>query len=248
MKELLQYLEKLENSIAAMQCQLTEISQNVDILQQDFDILQRSFEVISMACANSMETVPKVCQNCSKTTGNSTMETVEPLTVKRKGVERTSAKTVERAKTMPKHNFQPEKRGLLYNNSTPIGDAYNDYKKQKTKNTKIKGSSNKKKERIPPMKDVRKIIPPKVEWIQRYCDQRNNTVDPQQFFDFYESKGWLVGKVKMKDWQASVRTWEKNNKYQIKVKPPIYDDGIKYIWDAKIQKYRHSISGTIYIP
>ena len=56
------------------------------------------------------------------------------------------------------------------------------------------------------------IIPPKVEWVADYCKERNNTVDAQQFFDFYESKNWFIGKNKMKDWKAAVRTWERNRK------------------------------------
>ena len=57
----------------------------------------------------------------------------------------------------------------------------------------------------------RKIIPPELEWVKEYCKERNNKVDPEKFFDFYESKGWKVGKEKMKDWEASVRTWEKDD-------------------------------------
>ena len=51
---------------------------------------------------------------------------------------------------------------------------------------------------------------PTVEEINQYCTERNNKVDPQRFFDFYESKGWKVGKEPMKDWKACVRTWENN--------------------------------------
>lgn len=51
---------------------------------------------------------------------------------------------------------------------------------------------------------------PTVEEIMQYCTERLNNVDPQRFFDFYESKGWKVGKEPMKDWKACVRTWEKN--------------------------------------
>ena len=50
---------------------------------------------------------------------------------------------------------------------------------------------------------------PSVEEIKDYCIERNNGIDAEQFFDFYESKGWLVGKTKMKNWKASIRTWEK---------------------------------------
>ena len=48
--------------------------------------------------------------------------------------------------------------------------------------------------------------------VMEYCQQRNNNVDAEKFIDFYESKGWMVGKNKMKDWKAAVRTWEKESK------------------------------------
>jgi len=53
---------------------------------------------------------------------------------------------------------------------------------------------------------------PTLDEVKEYCKERNNEVDPQRFIDFYESKGWYVGKNKMKDWKASVRTWERNHK------------------------------------
>ena len=53
---------------------------------------------------------------------------------------------------------------------------------------------------------------PTVAEIAAYCSERKNGIDPQAFFDFYESKGWKVGAVKMKDWRACVRTWEQRHK------------------------------------
>lgn len=41
---------------------------------------------------------------------------------------------------------------------------------------------------------------------------RHNNVDPEKFIDFYSAKGWMIGKNKMKDWKAAVRTWEKGEK------------------------------------
>ena len=46
--------------------------------------------------------------------------------------------------------------------------------------------------------------------VRAYCTERGNSVDPQSFVDFYESKGWMIGKNKMKDWKAAVRTWERS--------------------------------------
>ena len=53
-----------------------------------------------------------------------------------------------------------------------------------------------------------KFHKPSIEEIRLYCQERNNKVDPERFFNFYESKGWVVGKSPMKDWKAAVRTWE----------------------------------------
>ena len=53
---------------------------------------------------------------------------------------------------------------------------------------------------------------PTIEEIAAYCAERKNNVDPQAFFDFYESKGWLVGNQPMKDWKACARTWEGREK------------------------------------
>lgn len=52
--------------------------------------------------------------------------------------------------------------------------------------------------------------PPSIESVAAYCIERAKGVDPQQWYDHYTSNGWLVGKNKMKDWKAAVRTWEKN--------------------------------------
>ena len=35
--------------------------------------------------------------------------------------------------------------------------------------------------------------------------------DAEYFFNYYESNGWMRGKTKIKDWKATVRTWQKNN-------------------------------------
>ena len=54
-----------------------------------------------------------------------------------------------------------------------------------------------------------RFIPPTIDEVTAYCRERNNTVDPERFIDHYTANGWMVGKNKMKDWKASVRTWER---------------------------------------
>ena len=56
-----------------------------------------------------------------------------------------------------------------------------------------------------------RFTPPTIEEVTAYCKERNNNVDAQQFIAFYISKGWMVGKNKMKDWKACIRTWERRD-------------------------------------
>lgn len=55
-----------------------------------------------------------------------------------------------------------------------------------------------------------KFVKPDLDDVSAFfADQK--AADPESFFDFYESKGWLVGKVSMKDWRASARKWIREN-------------------------------------
>lgn len=55
-----------------------------------------------------------------------------------------------------------------------------------------------------------RFVPPTVEEVAAYCQERKNSVNPETFVDFYTAKGWMVGKNKMKDWKSAVRTWERS--------------------------------------
>jgi len=50
---------------------------------------------------------------------------------------------------------------------------------------------------------------PTILEVENYCKVRNNNVDAEAFIAFYESKGWMIGKNKMKDWKQAIITWEK---------------------------------------
>ena len=58
--------------------------------------------------------------------------------------------------------------------------------------------------------DKPRFVAPTVEEVAQYCRERGNSVDPESFVDFYTAKDWKIGKNTMKNWQAAVRTWEKN--------------------------------------
>ena len=89
------------------------------------------------------------------------------------------------------------------NVNTPINEIVKD------NNTSFNTTSNTTNEYID--KPTRKrFIPPSLEEVQAYCDERNNNVDADKFINHYTSNGWMVGKNKMQDWKAAVRTWERN--------------------------------------
>lgn len=56
-----------------------------------------------------------------------------------------------------------------------------------------------------------KFTKPTVEEVDDYCKEKGYSIDAAYFVDYYESKGWLVGKTPMKDWKAAVRTWVRHN-------------------------------------
>jgi len=86
-------------------------------------------------------------------------------------------------------------------------------------NTRLNTTVNKKRGRA--------FEKPSLDEIGQYCKERSNGISPQQFFDFYESKGWMVGKTKMKDWKACIRTWENRQKAESNA-PPEKKDYLTY--------------------
>jgi hypothetical protein len=70
-------------------------------------------------------------------------------------------------------------------------------------------SINKNKE----IKIINKLFTiPMISEVESYCLERKNNIEPESFINFYDSKGWMVGKNKMKDWRACIRTWEMREK------------------------------------
>ncbi len=93
-------------------------------------------------------------------------------------------------------------------------------KNQQTGNKEVTTNKNDKNEKNDNKKKMGvKFTPPTVTEIKEYCKERNNNVDADRFHDFYSAKGWLIGKNKMKDWRAAVRTWEEKDKQDLPNKP-----------------------------
>ena len=60
----------------------------------------------------------------------------------------------------------------------------------------------------------KQFIPPSVEEVLSYCQQRGNAVDAGAFHSHYEANGWIRGKTPIRNWQACVRTWENRQQQQ----------------------------------
>lgn len=79
-----------------------------------------------------------------------------------------------------------------------------DIKEIKTEIIKEKENTN-----VFPKKKSSRFIKPTVEEVDAYVKEKGYHIDAENFVNYYESKGWVVGKAPMKDWEAACRTWEK---------------------------------------
>ena len=96
--------------------------------------------------------------------------------------------------------------------------AKNDHKQEQLTRTKRKGI-------------------PSLEEIAAYCSERNSPVNPQRFYDYYESVGWVIGNNRpIKDWKACVRTWEQR---ETTVKIPTKN----YSFEEKLKKFKQQVKG-----
>ncbi len=96
---------------------------------------------------------------------------------------------------LPPHPSQIDTPHTLY-----IDNNYNNYIIERDSNTREEKQ--------------KKFQKPTIEEVADYCVQRKNGINAEEFYYFYESKGWLVGKTPMKNWRAAVITWEKKRNQQ----------------------------------
>ena len=67
----------------------------------------------------------------------------------------------------------------------------------------------------------KRFVKPTPDEVKKYCSEKGYSVDVDQFCDYYESNGWVVGKTPMRDWRATVRTWVRNEKKSHAVSPSV---------------------------
>lgn len=82
-------------------------------------------------------------------------------------------------------------------------------KKEKEEKKEIYKERKEQREKEVVVEKAPRFCPPTVDEVKAYCLAKHYTIDAENFCDFYESKGWFVGKNKMKSWQAAVRTWQR---------------------------------------
>lgn len=110
------------------------------------------------------------------------------------GKDRAAEKNAERQR-----RYRERKKKERNANGNVTNDVTNNDREEKRRS----------KEKI--KKETRRFVKPTVDDVASYIAEKRYSVDPQRFIDFYESKGWMVGKNKMKDWKAAVRNWAGNN-------------------------------------
>jgi len=125
----------------------------------------------------------------------------------------------EAVKSLKRDVYVDKEIWLLEDDETATFIKFNHSMDKSEKNTSKSWKNSSKSEKNPTNeikgnektinKDNCHFVPPTPDEIKAYCVERKNQVDSDKFFDFYQSKGWMVGKNKMKDWMAAVRTWEK---------------------------------------
>ena len=127
----------------------------------------------------------------------------------------------------PKKQTEPEE--TEENQTKPTETEENQTKPTETEENQTKGYKDKDKDKeidkdnnnSSSKKNIvtlKRFVPPTVEEIKAYCDERGSYwIDPQYFIDYYEARGWMLSKSrKMVDWKATVRTWENNERKRIK--------------------------------
>lgn len=104
--------------------------------------------------------------------------------------------------------YEPTINKNVKENNISINNISINNKKEKDNNKLL---SKKKKNENEEKTQTNIFKKPTLEEVKKYCEERNNNINAEYFIDFYDSKDWMVGKNKMKDWKACVRTWEARN-------------------------------------
>lgn len=102
----------------------------------------------------------------------------------------------------------------IANAKTPIANDSKNSKCYQDKEKEKEKDYDKDTKEIPSNEGTKKsrFLPPSIEEVKAYCNERANSINAEQFVDYYTANGWKVGQHAMKDWKAAVRNWEQREK------------------------------------
>jgi len=108
-----------------------------------------------------------------------------------------------------KVTYQADRKNFTGRGKDSYGQTVNNLRAAGKNSTSINTVKEQVKEQV---KKNRGFTPPKLEECMCTFEEAGSTTDEgEKFFNFYTSKGWMVGKSKMKDWKAAARNWIKRN-------------------------------------
>ena len=156
------------------------------------------------ANSNAAKNKQKQANGCFETSKNKQMVVSSATDSISNDYKDTEIKNIDKiAKNTGAKNIYPTS---LHDN---INQVNNQDEKEIVKEKEIYKEREKEREKEIVVEKAPRFCPPTVDEVKVYCLEKNYTVDAENFCDFYESKGWFVGKNKMKSWQAAVRTWQR---------------------------------------
>lgn len=101
----------------------------------------------------------------------------------------------------------------------------------------IKEIEKKKDNKLSPKN--KRFVKPTIKQIDEYIKEKDMHFEAERFFDYYESKGWMVGKSPMKDWKAACRTWESQRKHEFKEEQT--EEAQDDLWQRQQEWFRKNV-------
>lgn len=187
-----------------------------------FDGIEKDFfEELALDLDEDEENVKVTCQFLTAQGLMTTSDNVEYELVACQamvGKETGAAERMRRMRNKKSVTMLRDDVTMLQDSYAPVTDGYKPLRREEKRREDIDKSRvdieiESEKETAPQKERKRsQFYPPTVDEVKAYCQERGNSVDAERFCDFYGSKGWMVGKSKMKDWKCAVRNWERDAK------------------------------------
>ncbi len=102
-------------------------------------------------------------------------------------------KNANKGKTTPK---QPQENPTAVEITTPNNNVNNNLNNNDNSNDNVLNK-----------RETKRFSKPTIEEIETYISENSYSISAKTFYDYYEANGWMVGRNKMKDWKAAVRSW-----------------------------------------